>query len=238
MSKPDRQSKPISSRIIKIPGPLHYRNLQFAKNQALRNTQSYKGVVHLNYQAIKEIHWWRDHLIAWNGRAILRQPIQLTIKTDASTKGAHCQGVRTGGGGLPKRKLHINCLDLLAVSLAVKTFARGVGLIHILILMDSVSAVTLYINMQVRGNPLFCTEQPSSRVVDMVFNQPCQANCPAYPRYNQCSGRSGFTSFSGLQRLETKSTNLCSPQQYLGPLRDRPVCQPIDQATSQICEIL
>ena len=68
MSKPDRQSKPISSRIIKIPGPLHYRNLQFAKNQALRNTQSYKGVVHLNYQAIKEIHWWRDHLIAWNGR--------------------------------------------------------------------------------------------------------------------------------------------------------------------------
>ena len=96
--------------------------------------------------------------------------------------------------------------------------------------MDSVSAVTLYINMQVRGNPLFCTEQPSSRVVDMVFNQPCQANCPAYPRYNQYSGRSGFTSFSGLQRLETKSTNLCSTQQYLGPLRDRPVCQPIDQA--------
>ena len=41
--------------------------------------------------------------------------------------------------------LHINGLELLAGSLAVKTFAKGVGKVHILLLMDSVSAVS-YIN--------------------------------------------------------------------------------------------
>ncbi len=131
-----------------FPAPLHYRNLQFAKNQALRQSQSYETIVHLSYQAVQEIQWWRDHLIAWNGRAILRQPIQLTIETDASTKGwgAHCQGISTGGRWSPEEKeLHINCLEFLAGSFAVKTFAKGMGKVHILLLMDSVSAVS-YIN--------------------------------------------------------------------------------------------
>ena len=93
----------------------------------------------------------RDHFIAWNGRAILRQPIQLTIETDASTKGwgTQCQGTSTGRGRWsPKEKeLHINCLKLLAGSLAVQTFAKGEGRVHILLLMDSVSAVS-HINKQ------------------------------------------------------------------------------------------
>ena len=250
MSKPDTQSNPSVRKLSKFlvlltssiqaifAAPLHYRNLQFAKNQALRETQSYEAVVHLNYQAIREIHWWRDHLIAWNGRAILRQPIQLTIETDASTKdwGAHCQGVRTGRGWSPEEKeLHINCLEHLDGSLAIKNICKRSG-------TDTYSSpygqcFSSDLHQQVRGNPLFCTEQPISRVVDIVFNQSCQANCLAYPRYNQYSGRSEVTSFSGLQRLETKSTNLSSLQQYLGPLRDTPVCQPSDQATSQICEL-
>ena len=136
--------------------PLHYRNLQFAKNQALSQSRSYETIVRLSHQAVQEIQWWKDHLIAWNGRAILRQPIQLTIETDASTKGwdAHCQGISTGGRWSPEEKeLHINCLELLAGSLAVKTFAKGMGKVHILLLMDSVSAVS-YINKLGGGGTL------------------------------------------------------------------------------------
>ena len=45
----------------------------------------------------------------------------------------------------PQKELHINSLELLAGSLVVKTFAKGVAKVHILLLMDSVSAVS-YIN--------------------------------------------------------------------------------------------
>ena len=47
-----------------FPAPLHYRNLQFVKNQALRQSWSYETIVHLSQQAVQEIQWWRDHLIA------------------------------------------------------------------------------------------------------------------------------------------------------------------------------
>ncbi len=96
----------------------------------MRQFQSYETIVHLSQQAVQEIQWWRDHLIAWNGRAILRQPIQLTIETDASTKGwgAHCQGISTGRRWSPEEaELHINCLEVLAGSFALKTFAKGMG---------------------------------------------------------------------------------------------------------------
>ena len=55
-----------------IPSNRVYRNLQAAKNQALRRLHSYETIVHLDYQAVQEIQWWRDHLVTWNGRAILR----------------------------------------------------------------------------------------------------------------------------------------------------------------------
>ena len=87
-------------------------------------------------------------LECWNGRAIMQTPVQLTIETDAPTKGwgAHCQGVSTGGRWSPlEKEQHINCFELLALSLAVKTFAIGVAKAHILLFLDIVSPVA-YIN--------------------------------------------------------------------------------------------
>lgn len=56
-------------------------------------------------------------------------------------------GSKHGGGRwYPQEKeQRINSLELLAGSLAVKTFATGLGKVHILLLMDNVSAVS-YIN--------------------------------------------------------------------------------------------
>ena len=64
----------------------------------------------------------------WNGRSVLKKEIDLIIDSDASLTGwgAACQNQRTGGAWPKKeQKIHINCLELLAATLAVQTFAKS-----------------------------------------------------------------------------------------------------------------
>ena len=131
-----------------FPAPLHYRHLQSQKIATLASLRTYEAELSLNPLARAEILWWRDHLHAWNGRALFQDPVDLIIETDASRKGwgAHFQGVSTGGPwSLEERKLHINCLELLAGSFAIKTFTKTRVCAHVKLLMDNASAVA-YIN--------------------------------------------------------------------------------------------
>ena len=61
--------------------------------------QSYEALTQLDQAFKEEILWWRDHLLAWKGRALLQKPAELIIETDASQKGweAYCQEISTGG---------------------------------------------------------------------------------------------------------------------------------------------
>ncbi|XP_028411552.1 uncharacterized protein LOC114534197 [Dendronephthya gigantea] len=105
-----------------FPAPLHYKHLQRLKNTTMSSTQSYEAIVTLDTTAREEVVWWRDHLQAWNGKALFQQPVDLVIETDASRKGwgAYCEGVSTGGPWCSEEKrLHINCLELLAGSFAI-----------------------------------------------------------------------------------------------------------------------
>ena len=72
----------------------------------------------------------------------------MVIETDASDRGwgAVCNEIRTGGPWTPQeREMHINCREMLAASLAVKCFAKDKTSLHILLKMDSISALS-YIN--------------------------------------------------------------------------------------------
>jgi hypothetical protein len=131
-----------------FPAPIHYRHLQRLKNTTLASLQTYEAKVALDQPAREEILWWRDHLHAWNGRALFQDPVELIIETDASRKGwgAYCEGVRTGGPwSFEEKRLHINCLEILAGSLAIKTFTKSRACAHVKLLMDNASAVA-YIN--------------------------------------------------------------------------------------------
>ena len=131
-----------------FPAPLHYRYLQQAKHSTLRFRKSYEAVVHLDSECLQEVQWWKDNLVAWNGKALLQQSSDLVIETDASHLGwgAYCQGMSTGGRWLPEEtSYHINCLELLAGSLAIMSFTKNKATGQVLLLMDNISAVT-YIN--------------------------------------------------------------------------------------------
>ena len=131
-----------------FPAPLHYRHLQHLKHQALALRKGYDATIALSIEAREELRWWLAHLSAWNGRALLHPSPDLVIETDASRSGwgAVCQGVQTGElWSQMEQRLHINCLELLAGSFAVKSFTKGRLCVHVRLRMDNTSAVA-YVN--------------------------------------------------------------------------------------------
>jgi len=108
--------------------PLFYQALQGKLQEALSlGNQDYNQTVHLGAEAREELNWWQHHLTHWNGRTTLRTPVQILIQSDASLSGweAVCKGVSTGGlWTLLEREMHINCLNLLAADLGMKSFLK------------------------------------------------------------------------------------------------------------------
>ena len=131
------------------PGPLFCRAIQRDLASALdASDQCYNTPCCLSPAAIEEMEWWNSQLTAWNRKSlVLRQP-NLQIESDASLIGwgASCQGTQTGGPWSQQEKsLHINCLELLAATLAVKTFLKYQENKRVLLLLDNQTAVA-YIN--------------------------------------------------------------------------------------------
>ena len=132
-----------------FPAPLFYRHLQRDLQGALsRGGQNYDSFLQLSQASREEVQWWQEHLSLWNGRTLLKHRQQLLIQSDASMTGwgAVCGGIWTGGPWSPEeQKMHINCLELSAATLAVQAFAKDWSGISILLQLDNQSAVA-YIN--------------------------------------------------------------------------------------------
>ncbi|KAM4723097.1 uncharacterized protein WCC33_009317 [Rhinophrynus dorsalis] len=122
-----------------FPGPLHYRALQRLKALHLRKGLGYSDFIALSSDAKEELVWWLKHLDAWNGKAIFGMEPDLIIESDASLLGwgAHSDDLSTGGKWSPQEaSLHINCLELLAGSFALKSLAKGHVNCCVLLKMD------------------------------------------------------------------------------------------------------
>ena len=112
------------------PAPLFYRHhLQMILTQALEQSfQNYDTCIPLSKRCKEELKWWDDHMCKWNGKTLIKREIDMIIESDASLTGwgAACQGQRTvGPWTLQEAQMHINCLELLAATFAVHTFAKA-----------------------------------------------------------------------------------------------------------------
>ena len=128
---------------------LFYRNLQMALSNALEtNSQDYKGTLILSPASLEELKWWNTEMFKWNGKTLLKREIDMIIDSDASLQGwgARC-GIQTTRGAWSQKEvtLHINCLELLAATLAVQSFAKNKSKLNILLRIDNTTAVA-YIN--------------------------------------------------------------------------------------------
>ena len=127
-----------------LPAPLHYRYLERARTQALRHSQDYESQLQVTQNVQKELTWWIREVAQYNGRSLHITQWDLTIETDASTKvwGASCQEMTTGGAWTAAERLsHINCLELSAAFLALKTFLKDKRGMSVLLRMDTVTSI-------------------------------------------------------------------------------------------------
>ena len=131
------------------PTPLFCRALQRDLAIALeKSDQSYNAQCRLSLASKEELHWWTHQLARWNEKSLVMTQPDFQIESDASLIGwgAYCKGTHMGGPWSKKEKnLHINCLVLLAATLAVKTFLKGQERKHVLLLLDNQTAVA-YVN--------------------------------------------------------------------------------------------
>ena len=128
--------------------PLWYRELQRLKNQALWKSESFDDMVTLNEEALLELEWWSTKVNLVNGKSVRPRDPDLIVETDASLQGwgAVCRGIRTGGmWSQEERENHINYLELLAASFAVKAFTKDQENVHVHVRMDNRTAV-FYVN--------------------------------------------------------------------------------------------
>ena len=124
--------------------PLWYRGLQRLKNQTLQVSQSFETTVTVNQEAALDLDWWSIRTNLLTGKKIQSREPDMTIETDASMLGwgAVCAGVRTGGlWSQVENRNHINYLELLAATFAVKSFAKFTRNAHILMKMDNRTAI-------------------------------------------------------------------------------------------------
>ena len=132
-----------------LPSPLFCRAMQRDLALALEASgQRYDAPCVLSPQTREELDWWVNQLTNWNGRSLAVAQPDLHIESDASLIGwgAFSNGAHTGGPWSKREKqLHINCLELLAATLAVKTFLKNQERKHVLLLLDNTTAVA-YIN--------------------------------------------------------------------------------------------
>ena len=113
-------------------------------------TQSPLAIVDVNQEAIKDIRWWLDPGILQAGVPTHQLPHDLQIFTDSSATGwgAHCLDETVSGiWTLSESLLHINNLELLAVSRAVHHWSKLVTNRSVLVVTDN-TTVMAYINKQ------------------------------------------------------------------------------------------
>lgn len=129
-------------------GWLYTKQAERQKHLALLNNGGdYEGSIKIRECLQPDFNWWLKHLGA-GYNPIRRFEFRLEIFSDATLIrwGAYASGQTTGGFWNQKeRSLHINHLELLAATLALKSFASDLYDCEILLRVDNTTAVA-YIN--------------------------------------------------------------------------------------------
>lgn len=123
--------------------PLRYKYLEIVKNENLViHKGDYSALITLDGHAKDMVSWW-IHNVDSQSRSLLFCPPQLELQTDASLTGwgAVFGGTRTGGHWAQEELDHINCLELKAILLGLKSLCSHCRQTHIRLKSDNTTAV-------------------------------------------------------------------------------------------------
>ena len=134
-----------------LGGPLHYRQLENVKSIALRKHKgNFDAYTKITEKAREELNWWIQNVNDSYFPLEMSKP-EIELKTDASSSGgwgAYCESIEAGGRWTREEKeFNINCLELLAIEYALKSFKFKVIGKHVKVLTDNTCAVSYLRNM-------------------------------------------------------------------------------------------
>ena len=143
----------LTSSFEAVPmGRLHYRHIELSKTLSLKRCKGdFDAPCHISEEAFQEIKWWVHNIE--NAFAYIKAipSVDYVIHTDASTHGwGACDEVNVSNGRWSdeEQELHINCLELLAIKFAIKSFLPlHKDIRHLRIMSDNTTAIS-YINKQ------------------------------------------------------------------------------------------
>ena len=131
-------------------GPLYYRDTEREKIEALqKNRGDYDGFMSVTDKIRNELKWWIDNLNQQKRRISHGNP-ELVITTDASNIGWGAVLNETSIGGRwseHEAHNHINFLELLAASHAVKSFCKDKTNVHVQVRSDNSCTIAYIRNM-------------------------------------------------------------------------------------------
>ena len=142
--------KIISSLPASTYGALYYRYLEKDKILALKTKRgNFDAYMTVSKKGREDLMWW------FNTLPTMSAPIQLpaiscTISCDASNTGwgAVSPQHSTGGAWLEtEQDLHINCKEMLAIYYGLRSFSDFLSNLHIRVLSDNTTAVSVINNM-------------------------------------------------------------------------------------------
>ena len=130
-------------------GCLHMRPFQFHLKEHWRFPQSLNSLLPWTETISAHLEWWQNPTSVIKGAELHPEDHSIQLFTDASNEGwgAHLEQTSTDGLWSDGKRLHINVVELKAVSLALQRFKDQCQNQTVLVAMDT-STVVAYINKQ------------------------------------------------------------------------------------------
>ena len=131
-------------------GLLHMRPFQFHLKEHWRYPQSLYNLLPWTEAIAAHLHWWQNPSNVMKGADLHPKDHSIQLFTDTSNEGwgAHLdQNFTKGLWSVREKRLHINVLELKAVSLALRDFKDQCQNQTVLVATDN-STVVAYINKQ------------------------------------------------------------------------------------------
>ena len=247
LEAPQIQARDLSRLIGKMsaamrgipPAPLFYRTLQAELAQALaHHDQDYNASLVLTREAKEELQWWIDHLLQWNGKALISPKPTVTITTDASLTGwgATCQESRTGGPwSFLEAQEHINWLELQAAFLGDKILPERQE--------ECVSAPAVgqhhcsSVHQQPGRDSIPSPNAASTEAVDVVTGARHLLDSSTPAGCTEHSSRLGVSSDERQDRLATESNHFSTDKSKVRSTRSRPLCLQADSTPTKVLQL-
>ena len=169
-------------------GRLHMRPFQFHLKEHWRYPQSLDNLLPWTEAIVVHLDWWQNPSNVMKGADLNPKDHSIQLFTDASNEGwgAHLDQNSTKGLWSEREKrLHINVLELKAVSLALRDFKDQCQNQTVLVATDN-STVVAYINKQ--GGIHSDVRSPVENH-NLVPSLPYNIESQAHSRVSECDGR-------------------------------------------------